>query len=1039
MAAPAHNTSTVSQDTLITIKVSVNSALLKLKLPLRDLGANVLPDKLRQLLAIKPEQTVTFERFSDSAGGYITLDPNNPQVFKTLIRAAKAKLKLRLKATVSPLPEQERSEVPEMAEEKAEQKPSEPVIVRSPVYQNSPRDSTAIDGRSVGSGIFQFREARASQQTLVDTSEAPVPQPFSSNDNKDFFETLAEKGSRRGLVFRSRGTPAAVNNHGHPWSVYCNECDVAMDNAHFHCSICDGGDYDLCERCVTSGKLCPGEGHWLIKRFIQDGKVISSTTERIQPRAMNLAQALEHEIKKDMPGAFADETKTLAEPPSPTRTCNNCVVVLPEREFVTCTSCEDFDLCVKCHMSNRHGHHPAHAFKPATEETVLPLTAETMLAPGRNVRHNAICDGCDKKIYGVRHKCLNCPDWDYCNDCIKNVKHIHPRHRFAAVYDPIPEPHACAVRHSGIYCDGPLCSSGAKQGYIQGVRYKCAVCHDTDFCASCEALPSNPHNRTHPLIKFKTPVRNVSITTENEDLRGQMRYMGDRRPQSAQAETKSASTETTPVAQSNAATQVQTVAEIKPTEEKPIIKSEEPKSASPVASTEAVPATVLNAHFVKDSIADGTVVEPNARFTQVWTLRNPGPYTWPAGCSVRFVGGDNMLNVDNTRPAAVTDIADATESNCIGRDVQVGEQVAFMITLKAPSREGKAISYWRMKAADGTPFGHRLWCDVQIKKPVEAPIVPKSLPAQSPFNTPFDASQQAQLSRMQAIRRQQMQMQMHQQMLAQQAAQRQAAVNTYGQPPAYNDANASSANISARIAAMREQQAKRRENMMQQFNAHREQLQAQGIKREDMPSWNQHVNPTIGSTAEQNDEEKARKEAARQRVEHIKAKILRAREEKSKAIEAAQKAAAEKKTAEETEKVKKIIAEVTKAEEEKKNEEAESETDDIEGSQMVFPKLEKESPASSTYQSLASSASKGKAAYVENELGEVERSATPVTAPAPAAALLSPTTESEDTFEDLEDDLEVLSADEEESDDGFLTDEEYDILDASDQETVASK
>ncbi|KAI7508949.1 hypothetical protein KC316_g21966, partial [Hortaea werneckii] len=87
-ATGSHNA--VPPDTLITIKVSVNDNLKKLKLPLRDLGANVLPDKLRTLLNIKPEQVVVFERFSDSAGGYITLDPNSPQVFKTLIRAAKA-------------------------------------------------------------------------------------------------------------------------------------------------------------------------------------------------------------------------------------------------------------------------------------------------------------------------------------------------------------------------------------------------------------------------------------------------------------------------------------------------------------------------------------------------------------------------------------------------------------------------------------------------------------------------------------------------------------------------------------------------------------------------------------------------------------------------------------------------------------------------------------------------------------------------------------------------------------------------------------
>lgn len=43
----ATNTNTATADTLITIKVSVNDSLKKLKLPLRDLGANVLPDKVR--------------------------------------------------------------------------------------------------------------------------------------------------------------------------------------------------------------------------------------------------------------------------------------------------------------------------------------------------------------------------------------------------------------------------------------------------------------------------------------------------------------------------------------------------------------------------------------------------------------------------------------------------------------------------------------------------------------------------------------------------------------------------------------------------------------------------------------------------------------------------------------------------------------------------------------------------------------------------------------------------------------------------------
>merc|ERR1712054_543082 len=137
------------------------------------------------------------------------------------------------------------------------------------------------------------------------------------------------------------------------------------------------------------------------------------------------------------------------------------------------------------------------------------------------------------------------------------------------------------------------------------------------------------------------------------------------------------------------------------------------------------------------------------------------------------------------------------------------------------------------------------------------------------------------------------------------------------------------------------------------------------------------------------------------------AKIMRNREEQARRALEAQRAAAEEK---------------------------------MEGSQMVFPKLEKESPASSTYQSATSSSIKGKPAYVESEADEIERAATPRTAPAAPASVIStiasPTVERGND----DDEFEVMSAEDgEEEDDGFLTDEEYDILDASDEETVASK
>lgn len=303
-------------------------------------------------------------------------------------------------------------------------------------------------------------------------------------------------------------------------------------------------------------------------------------------------------------------------------------------------------------------------------------------------------------IYGVRHKCINCPDWDYCSTCIKDARETHPNHRFVPLFDPIPCGTPRMPRHPGIHCDGPLCKAKSSQHFIVGDRYKCAVCHDTNFCAKCEALPTHRHNRTHPLIKFKTPVKNVSVTTMGEKENGEHMYtMGDQPPQ-----TTSKSTETTPPAKStNAATQVQTVAEVKPTE--PAKEEPEPQIKD------------FQARFVRDTIADGTVLAPGIQFTQVWTLRNSGAHAWPAGCSVRFTGGDVMFNLDTKRPSSIRDLIKAAESNVIGRTVEVGEEVDFAVKMRAPEQPGRVISYWRLKDADGSVLGDNLWCEIVVDAP----------------------------------------------------------------------------------------------------------------------------------------------------------------------------------------------------------------------------------------------------------------------------------------------------------------------------------
>lgn len=276
---------------------------------------------------------------------------------------------------------------------------------------------------------------------------------------------------------------------------------------------------------------------------------------------------------------------------------------------------------------------------------------------------------------------------------MKGARTSHLGHRFVPLNEPIPFPTQRSPTHYNINCDGPLCKD--YHGYIVGDRYKCAVCHDTDFCGKCEASPTNRHNRTHPLIKFKSPVRNVSVTTLGEKENGeQMCAMGDQQPKFA-----SKATETVPVAATtDAATQPQTATST---------KSE---------TTKAVLSKELQAHFIRDAVADGTVFPPSKQFGQVWTIRNPGPHVWPAGCSVHFTGGDTMFNVDPNHPSSVNELVKATESNIINHEVPVGETADFTVMMRTPERQGKAISYWRLKDAEGVAFGHTLWCDIVVKK-----------------------------------------------------------------------------------------------------------------------------------------------------------------------------------------------------------------------------------------------------------------------------------------------------------------------------------
>jgi next-to-BRCA1 protein 1 len=116
----------------------------------------------------------------------------------------------------------------------------------------------------------------------------------------------------------------------------CNHCGRSIPNEHYHCSVCEDGDYDLCLHCVDSGVTCPDESHWLIKRIVEDGIVTNSTTETVAPRKVQLDEPEEtlevvekkpefvlEPVSEDIPEAPSHTPEIPVQPEA--RICNACL------------------------------------------------------------------------------------------------------------------------------------------------------------------------------------------------------------------------------------------------------------------------------------------------------------------------------------------------------------------------------------------------------------------------------------------------------------------------------------------------------------------------------------------------------------------------------------------------------------------------------------------------------------------------------------------------------------------------------------------
>ncbi|GBE77445.1 hypothetical protein SCP_0103200 [Sparassis crispa] len=300
--------------------------------------------------------------------------------------------------------------------------------------------------------------------------------------------------------------------------ITCDACHKsAFLGVRFKCLDCK--DYDLCSACMSS----------------PDARGRHSVQHAFFPI--------------DTPCNFGPYARARAErhPIHPGMVCDACDEDISGVRF-KCLDCADYDLCSSCFSapSQREKHSLSHAFFPievpwnkddynrAREQRraeVAPVAASPASTTAPLVHKNVICDMCAREVVGVRHKCLDCPDFDLCSECynIAETRAQHSlQHEFFAIDRPgevivhtvfsghgertpsswtPPRPQRSPSRRGSTTPVEPVVHNAVCNlcdSRIRGDRYKCLTCPDFDTCSMCFQITEEQHPG-HGFVKISKP------------------------------------------------------------------------------------------------------------------------------------------------------------------------------------------------------------------------------------------------------------------------------------------------------------------------------------------------------------------------------------------------------------------------------------------------------------------------------------------------------------------------------------------------------
>ncbi|KAF9086970.1 hypothetical protein BGX23_008430 [Mortierella sp. AD031] len=487
--------------------------------------------------------------------------------------------------------------------------------------------------------------------------------------------------------------------------VLCDVCMETIKGIRFKCRDCP--NYDLCQAChpLAAERYHPNHEFTVIERPLGSS---SRPTVTPSPCPRKEAKPIEH-------AAY----------------CDICTVVIRGVRH-KCFQCPDYDLCQEC-LPLAKVHHRGHSFVP------IAFPGEVLVNIDYTPHYGIVCDSCEGDITGIRYKCGNCPDFDLCGNCEASPFFRHdPKHIFLKIRRPV---------HSRMSPGAPLLPMMYENGWGRAALRNSRGT-TTDTAPSFPRVNVDPrpiskrdasgseHSLSFTLLAPTEPphldevvevpeVSEVAVIIEVPEVSevAEVTEVAEVIEISEVAQVVAVVPEVIEVPELPEVPEIPEIPEVDeartvPSEPTVVLTttSESDTQGEPEIQPEhegqdecdTQPALAKTAYFVKDiNISDGTTIQAGSQFLKIWEMSNPGPADWPKGTVLQFVGGDRMFadaDADEHSPHFNIPLAVVGDSVCVTSD------------LKAPAHPGRYISYWRLVAPSGEPFGHCIWCDIIVEE-----------------------------------------------------------------------------------------------------------------------------------------------------------------------------------------------------------------------------------------------------------------------------------------------------------------------------------